>query len=389
MKLIEVKDAQTRKEFLRLPLKIYEDDPNWIRPLDKDIEAVFDPKSNPCFEHGELIRWILQDEQGNTIGRIAAFYDKRTMNAGNEQPTGGVGFFECIDSQEAAFELFGAGAQWLKSKGMEAMDGPINFGDRARWWGLLVKGFTDPNYCTNYNPPYYEALFESYGFKDYFQQYTYRRLISGPKLGDTFYAKAERVRRNASYSFSHIQKKKLPEYAEQFRAVYNASWVKHTGVAEMSEEEAQALMSQLKPVIDERLIWFAYYNDTPIAFIVMIPELNQLFKYVNGKLNLLGKLKFAYHRWRGHGKKILGLVVGVIPRFHGRGLESALIAEFSSIAYAANFPYEELEFNWVGDFHPTMMHMYESLLAEISKVQITYRKLFDDTKEFTRHPVIK
>jgi GNAT superfamily N-acetyltransferase len=389
MKLIEVKDAQTKKAFLHLPLSIYKDDSGWIRPLDKDVETVFDPQSNPCFEHGELIRWILEDSQGKIIGRVAAFYDKRTVNAGNEQPTGGLGFFDCIDDKEAAFVLFKAAEDWLKSKGMEAMDGPINFGDRARWWGLLIKDFTNPNYCTNYNPPYYQQLFESYGFKDYFQQYTYRRLISGPKLGDSFYAKAERVRRNESYSFSHIQKKKLPEYAEQFRAVYNASWVKHTGVAEMEPDEAQKLMAQLKPVIDERLIWFAYYNDTPIAFIVMIPELNQLFKYVNGKLNVLGKLKFVYHRWRGHGKKILGLVVGVIPRFHGRGLESALIAEFSSIAYGSNFSYEELEFNWVGDFHPTMMHMYENLLAEISKVHITYRKLFDETKEFKRHPVIK
>ncbi|NJL13898.1 MAG: hypothetical protein HC913_13425 [Microscillaceae bacterium] len=391
MELIEVipGNAPLEKDFLHLPLEIYRNDPHWIRPLDKDVALVFDPNKNPCFGHGELTRWLLKNAQGRTIGRIAAFYDERTARAGNEQPTGGLGFFECIEDQKAANRLFEAGQTWLQSRGMEAMDGPINFGDRARWWGLLVKGFQDPNYCTNYNPPYYQALFEGYGFQDYFQQYTYHRRIDGPRLGEAFYAKAERLRRNPSYTFSHIEKSRLEHYAEQFRTIYNAGWVKHAGVAEMSPEEARALLAQLKPVIDERLIWFAYYNESPIAFIVMIPELNQLFRFVNGKLNWWGKLKFVYHRWRGQGKKILGLVVGVVPRFHGRGLESALIAEFSRVAYDQSFPYETLEFNWVGDFHPTMMHVYENLEAEISKVHITYRKLFDAQKPFKRHPVIK
>ncbi len=391
MNLIEVKfeDAQMRKEFLHLPLKIYQNDPNWIRPLDKDIEVVFDPSKNPCFEHGECIRWILQNKQGATIGRLAAFYDQRTMHKDNDQPTGGIGFFECIDDQEAAFFLFDQAKKWLESKGMEAMDGPVNFGDRSRWWGLLVDGFHEPNYCVPYHPAYYQKFFEDYGFKDYFQQYTYRRLIDGPKLGETFYAKAERLLKKKDYTFKHIEKKNLNQYVEDFRTVYNASWVKHAGVAEMSSEEAHAVLHELKPVLDERIIWFAYYNEQPIAFMVMIPELNQLFKHVNGKLNLMGKLKFLYHKWRGHCRKILGLVIGVLPRFQGRGVESALVAQFSYVAYSETFPYDELEFNWVGDFNPAMMHVYSSLEAEIYKTHITYRKLFDPEQAFKRHPVLK
>jgi hypothetical protein len=391
MKLIEVTEQNTsaKKEFLKLALKIYKNDKNWIRPLDNDIENIFNPAKNPCFQHGECIRWILQDTNNQTIGRIAAFYDKRKMNAGNDQPTGGAGFFECIDDQKAAFMLFDAAKNWLQSKGMEAMDGPINFGDRSRWWGLLVKGFDPPNYCTNYNPSYYQKFFEAYGFQDYFQQYTYRRYINGPHLGEKFYEKAERIKQNKSYSIKHIDKKNIDKFAEDFRTVYNASWVKHEGVSEMTKAETQAQMKELKPIMDERLMWFAYYNDQPIAFMIMIPELNQLFKYVHGNLNLWGKIKLMYHLWRGHCKKILGLVIGIMPRFHGRGLESAMIAEFSKIAYDKSFPYQELEFNWVGDFLPAMMHVYESLEAEICKTHITYRKLFDETKEFRRHPIIK
>jgi hypothetical protein len=391
MKLIQVQDQDksAQKEFLHLPLKIYKNDPNWIRPLDSDIESVFSRISNPSFQFGDCIRWILQDEKGETIGRVAAFYDSRTSLAGNEQATGGMGFFECINDSKAAFILMDACKDWLKSKGMEAMDGPVNFGDRSRWWGLLVDGFDPPNYCVPYNPKYYKTFFESYGFQDYFQQYTYRRFVDGPLLGEKFYEKYERIKKNPSYKFEHIQKKNLSKYAEDFRTIYNASWVKHEGVSEMTPEETQSLLKKLKPVIDEKIIWFTYYNDQPIAFMVMIPELNQLFKHVSGKMNWWGKLKFIYHLWNKSCNKILGLVIGVMPRFHGRGLESAMIAEFSKVAYSKHFQYKELEFNWVGDFLPAMMHVYESLEASIAKTHITYRKLFDETKEFKRHPVIK
>jgi GNAT superfamily N-acetyltransferase len=120
----------------------------------------------------------------------------------------------------------------------------------------------------------------------------------------------------------------------------------------------------------------------------MIPELNQLFRYANGKLDWWAKIKIGYHLWRGAGKKILGLIIGVMPRFQGRGLESAMIAEFSKVAYDKNFKYTELEFNWVGDFLPAMMHVYESLEAKIVKTHITYRKLFDENQPFERHKKI-
>lgn len=391
MQLLEVTDNSPalKKAFLRLPLKIYKGDKNWIRPLDKDIEQVFDRQENPHFMHGDCIRWVLQTDEGETVGRVSAFYDTRTVEAGNKQPTGGMGFFECVNNQEYAHILFEACQKWLAGKGMEAMDGPINFGSRDAWWGLLVEGFEPPNYNVNYNPPYYQKLFESYGFKDYFQQYTYRRFIDGPVLGEKFYEKYERIKQNTAYSFEHINKKKIEKYASDFRTIYNASWVKHTGVAEMTEEDTQALLKKMKPVIDEKLIWFVYYNEQPIAFMIMIPELNQLFKYANGKMDLWAKIKIGYQLWRGAGKKILGLIIGVMPRFQGRGLESAMIAEFSKVAYDKKFKYKELEFNWVGDFLPAMMHVYESLEAKIVKTHITYRKLFNPEQPFERHEVIK
>jgi hypothetical protein len=160
MKIVEVTTPRHIQEFILLPVKLYKNEPNWIRPLDKDIESVFDVEKNKTFRHGKCIRWILQNDSGETIGRVAAFVNEKIVHKGNDQPTGGMGFFECINDREAAFFLFDQCKTWLQSNGMEAMDGPINFGSRDRWWGLLIEGFDrEPNYQCNYNFPYYKDFF--------------------------------------------------------------------------------------------------------------------------------------------------------------------------------------------------------------------------------------
>ena len=152
MQLTEVSDKKTAREFLEANVVINKNDPNYIRPLDKDINEVFDPKKNKAFRHGEAIRWILKDEDGKLIGRIAAFANKKYKNKGDDVPVGGIGFFDCINDQNAADMLFDVAKHWLIQRGMQAMDGPVNFGERDRWWGLLVEGFAPPVYCLNYNP---------------------------------------------------------------------------------------------------------------------------------------------------------------------------------------------------------------------------------------------
>jgi len=154
MKLIEVNDNKTREEFLTVPKVLYKNDPDWICPLDSEIENTFNPLKNKGFQHGGAIRWILRNDDGTPAGRIAAFYDElKAYN--NLQPTGGIGFFECVNDQEAANLLFNSAKAWLESKGMKAMDGPVNFGENFINWGLLVEGFMPQTYGLPYNFPYF------------------------------------------------------------------------------------------------------------------------------------------------------------------------------------------------------------------------------------------
>ena len=175
MIILEVdRRKRLQQDFLNVVTEIYQNSKTWVRPLNKDLAAVFTPSQNPYFQRGEMKRWVLYNKS-RPIGRIAAFYDPKISQATtNLQRTGGIGFFECINDQAAAHALFDVAKQWLVQKNLGAMDGPINFGERDKWWGLLVDGFEQsPNYQCNYHLPYYRNLFESYGFQVYFKQYTY------------------------------------------------------------------------------------------------------------------------------------------------------------------------------------------------------------------------
>jgi hypothetical protein len=308
---------------------------------------------------------------------VAAFINKKTAKT-SEYTTGGMGFFECINDKEAAQLLFETSQHWLLGRGMEAMDGPVNFGERDKWWGLLVDGFYEPNYCMPYHHKYYRALFEDFGFKE-------------GKLPEVYEQKADRIARDPNFHFEHIRKNKLEKYAEDFRSVYNKAWAKHSGVREMPKAQAMSIMNQLKPVLDEEIIWFAYYEKEPVAFFIMIPELNQLFKNLNGKLkgkwDIVAKLKFLYYKLTGACKKMFGVAFGVIPEFQGRGLEGAIVMAAAKKIQPMQ-RYTEFEMNWIGDFNPKMMRVAESAGGSIRKTHITYRYIFDRTKPFKRMAMI-
>ena len=389
MTIKEVNSTQDINEFLHLPVTLYKSTPNWIRPLDKDVLSVFDPEKNKTFRNGEAIRWILLNEKGTTIGRVAAFYDKKTLNKGNEQPTGGMGFFECIDNKEAAFLLFDACKHWLQSKGIEAMDGPINFGSRDRWWGLLVDGFNiEPNYQCNFNFPYYQAFFEQYGFQVYFNQLTFGRKVMEP-LSPRLQEKADRLTVNPDYQFRHLEKSELGKLAEYLRIVYNKAWANRAETPELTKQQTELIVKQMKPIMDNKLLYFGFYKGEPISFFLSLPEINQIFKHVNGKLDLLGKMKFIYHSLLKTNKKAFGILFGIVPEHQGKGADGAMILAARSILQEKYKRYDEYEMNWIGDFNPKMILVVEQVGAVITKKHITYRKLFDENKPFKRHPILK
>ena len=388
MQLIPVKNAATAKEFLQVPVTLYKNDPNWIRPLNKDINEVFDAKKNKAFRFGEAERWILKGSDGLLIGRIAAFINKKYKNKGDDVPVGGVGFFECINNQEAADLLLDNAKHWLIQKGMEAMDGPINFGERDRWWGMVVEGFYEPLYCMNYNPPYYQQLFEAYGFKAFFHQLCFGLHPKAP-LAAKMMERHARYANDPDFTALHIKKARLEKFAADFTIIYNKAWAGHGGLKQLAKEQVVLLFKQMKPVMDERLIWFAYHKNEPVAMFVNLPDLNQWFKYLHGKFGLLQKLKFLWIKKFRPNKKFTGIVFGVVPEWQGKGIDAFVVVESSKVIQVPEVSYTEYEMQWIGDFNPKMINIAETLGETFrSRKLTTYRYLFDKTKEFKRHPIL-
>ncbi|WP_395767626.1 hypothetical protein [Aquirufa sp.] len=380
-------DKSLQRIFLQFPVRLYASDSNWIRPLDNDVTAVFDPKKNGHFKHGEAIRWVLFDAEGEAIGRVAAFYEQSK----DEVPVGGMGFFECIEDERAAYMLFDSCKTWLISKGMQGMDGPINFGERDSFWGLMVKGWEyEPTYKMPWTKPYYIDFFEKYGFQDYFQQYVYVSSITGANVTPAIEEKANRIYQNPDYVFRHIEKSNLAKYAEDFKVIFNAAWAKFPGVKEMSSEQAQRLVKTMKPIIDEELLWFAYTKEgDPVAFFIVIPDLNQIIKHLNGRLNWWGMVKFLLLKMRGALTRACGVIFGVVPDHQGKGVESAIALRFRTAARENPFyAYETMDMNWVGDFNPKMLRFVSQLGATNEKTFITYRLFFNPDQPFSRCPKV-
>lgn len=387
--LHEVTTPRDVRAWIDFPKKgLYKEYPNWVCPLDTDIEKVFDPKHNELFDEGEAIRWVVRNAEGQIVGRIGAFYNREKASI-EEQPTGGCGFFESIDDQEVANLLFDASRDWLKARGMEAMDGPINFGQRRDWWGLLVKGFAyQPLYMNPYNPPYYQALFENYGFKNYFNQNSYDWAVGESEASSRLQTRSERLLADPSYHVEPIDTKHMAEAAENFRTIYNKAWALFSGVKPMTAEEAQQMMKTILPIVDPRIIFFAYHNEEPIGFFITVPDLNRLIGKYNGKFGLWQQLRLMWDlKVRKSCDRVFGIIFGITPDYQGKGVESAIMYRYLQFVQSPDNQYKHIELAWIGDFNPVMNRMIINYAgATCHKVHTTYRYLFDREKEFKRCP---
>ncbi|MEP6595253.1 MAG: GNAT family N-acetyltransferase [Ginsengibacter sp.] len=370
MTIVEVNNKNAEKRFIALPRNLYKNDPNFICPLDNDVKDIFDPGRNNFHSHGICKRWIVNDSGNKTIGRIAAFINY-VKNKSPEFIMGGIGFFECINDEKTGFLLFDTAKNWLNQNNAKAMDGPINFGENDKYWGLLVQGFIPPSMGMNYNPPYYQNFFEKYGFIKQYDQYTNVIYLNRP-FPDRFNKIAEWIANKPEYSFRHFKKDQFLKFAKDFQEIYNDAWSDFEDFTPIQLETIRQSFRDMKPIVDEKIIWFAYYNDEPVAFILALPNINQILKPLNGKINLLGKLKFLWYKKTTTIHRIRFIVMGCKKKFQNKGIESGMIKKLEIEVMPRN-TIKEVELAWVGDFNKKMIALHEATGAQREKVHRTYR----------------
>ena len=369
MPIQEVTDKKSQQEFISFPRKLYKDDPNFISPLDKEIAAIFDPTKNNFHKHGTCTRWILK-EAGEMVGRIAAFinYEK---NKDPEHITGGIGFFESVEDEKVAFQLFDTAKAWLQEKGVKEILGPINFGENDRYWGLLVEGFVKSSMGMNYNPPYYQKFFEDYGFQKEYDQFTNVIHVDKP-FPDRFTKIADWIANKPGYTFMHFESSKFEKFARDFQEIYNDAWSDFENFTPIQLETLKQSFRDMKPIVDEKIIWFAYFENEPIGFVLALPDVNQLLQPLHGKMDLWGKLKFLWYKKTTTINRIRFIVMGCKKKFQNKGIESGMIRKLQIEVLPRN-TIREAELAWVGDFNKKMIAIHEATGAVREKVHRTYK----------------
>lgn len=363
----EVKSKSDIAAFHGVQDRIYKGDPAFIKPLVKDVEEVFNSQKNPAFRDGNATR-ILLLENGAVIGRAAAFYSLKP----GKGKMGGIGFFECINDQAAANEIFNWCENWLKQNGCEYMDGPVNFGDRDSFWGLLVEAHTDVSYRENYNPLYYKELFETAGFEKIFEQST-AEMTDADFDFERFNKLAERVMSNPKYRFEYIDYGQQAKFASDFVEIYNKAWEFHEDFKPMTVEKIMDRFKEVRPAMAEGMAIFAYADNKPVGFFINLYELNQVFRKFNGKMNLWNGIRFLMNR--NKITKTRGLIFGIVPEYHNHGLETGLIMRFREwVVSQKNI--KAVELAWIGDFNPKMLSLLKALGSTTTKIHYTYRKYF-------------
>jgi len=389
MQVVEVISKKHRRDFLDFPKKLYKNDINFVCQLDSAVESIFDKSGNHTFKHGEAVRWILKGNDSRVIGRIAAFID-HVRSAANSQPTGGIGYFEVIEDREAAFTLFDTAKNWLSERGMEAMDGPINFGENDNNWGLLVEGYMQQGFGMPYHKKYYKVFFEEYGFKNYFEQYSYHREIRDNdgnivEFPPRIMKIAEWLSKRPGYTFHHFEFKNKGKYVSDIVEIYNSTWsVFKEDFTPLDPAFLEESMKKAEFIIDEKLIWFAYFNDRPIAFFILFPDLNQILKHLNGRLNIFTLPRFVYYKYTHKMSRMRAIVGGVHPDYQNSGVESAIFFQLYKVFMKRPW-FRELELSWVGDYNPKMMAIYEALGASKAKTHVTYRFMINKNRPFVRY----
>jgi hypothetical protein len=380
--IIEVTTYKLEKKFLELPRILYKNDQYWVCVPDNEIRKIFNPSKNPNFIDGEASRWILTNENGLVIGRIAAFYNMKKAKA-DKVLAGGAGFFECKHDQEAANLLFDTAREWLAKRGMKAMDAPVNFGENDTNWGLLVDGFTHPGIGMPYHFPYYKELFLNYGFRVFFKQFSFHLDLT-KKFPERFWKIAEWIGKKPDFHFKHFTWKEAESFIKDAKYIYDTAWITlKEDFTPLDPQLLRSTMNNARPIIDGEMIWFAYYKDEPISFFIMFPDANQILKKLNGKMHIWNILRFLYYKKTKTITRIRVLAAGVIPKYQNSGVESGIFWHLNK-KIKQKPQYKEMELSWVGDYNPKMISLYEAVGGIKAKTHYTLRYMIDSDVPFER-----
>ncbi len=369
MNNIQIKQVQSKKEtmqFIKLPWKIYKDDPLWVPPLLLDMKAILDKKKNPFFRHSEAALFLAR-QNGEVVGRIAAIVNHNHNKFHNEK-AGFFGFFESVNSEEVSNALLSTARTWVKERGMVSLRGPMNFSTNDTC-GLLSEGFdSSPMIMMTYNPKYYLDLMTRAGLEKAKVLYAYS-LSQDKPIPERFVKFAEKATKDESITFRNIKMKDFDKEIGTIMTIYNDAWQKNWGFVPMTDAEFKHLAKEMKAVVDPDLVFIAEINGEPAAFSLALPDFNEILKGVNGRLLPFGIFKLLLNKRKIKSLRVITL--GVKQKFQKkRALAPAFYYE--TYTQGKNKGFEMGEFSWILEDNTLMNRAAEGLGARLYKKYTIY-----------------
>ncbi len=360
--------------FHRVLDTVYRGNPQYVHPLRSDIEGILSAK-NGAFTGDNLRLWVVLENGQRPVGRIAAFIDTSREEEWTI-PTGGLGFFESINDDAVAELLFNAAEGWLTERGMHAVDGPINFGERDKFWGLLVRGWYRPVYQETYNPPYYQRLFEERGYVAHEQCLTMRGTVLGFPA-ERLAGLAARVRERYGLSTKQITKGNLRENAEDFATVYNAAFNHWPYFKPLTGQDIYPVFQQMKPILDPHLTCLAYDRDgKAMGLAGLIPDINCFLGGLGGRLDFLHLPRFLYRlKFQKQPRNCKGIAFGIAKDFQRQGVYPLMVdAMYQSGQQHNARTYQYVDMATIRGHNKLMVDTCRQMNTDVHRVHIAYRK---------------
>lgn len=370
IKIISVTTRKELKQFIRFPWKVYRGEKkyeNWVPPLMMMAKEHFDRKKNLFFKHADM-QLFLAYKNGVLSGRIAAIVDYSYVEYQKDE-SGFFGFYESFDDTDVASALFKSAEEWVLGKGYKKMLGPMNPSTGSSL-GTLIDSFDiPPIYQMEYNAEYYPDLIEKCGYGKSKDLYCYI-MDTSLKLSEKMLRVAEIVKKRNNITIRSIDWKEWDTIIPILRDIINEAWADNWGFVPWNEEEFEYLAKDIKMFVDAKLVLITYMGDEPVGFAIPLPDYNQVFHKMNGRLTPSGIFKFLT------GRKKIDIIrtafLGVRKKAQNKGLDAVLVKEIYERGEAMGMKGSEL--SWVLEDNLALVNLLDGWGAKHYRTYRIYDK---------------
>jgi hypothetical protein len=370
LQVVKVEGKSALKDFIRLPWSLYMDDPMWVPPLLLERRMHLSSK-NPYFKHAKFCSWITY-RNDKPVGRISAQIDRLHIDR-YQDATGFFGMLEAEDNSPTFRALLGTAENWLCNQGMQRISGPFNLSINQEL-GLLVDGFdTPPSLMMGHARPYYAERIEKDGYQKEKDLLAY---IVNTDSKMTAAAKRITARTKDRIHIRRLQKSNFVNELKIIRSIFNDAWSQNWGFIPWTEAEFEHLGKDLKMLADEELVKIAEVDGKPAAFMVVLPNINEIIRDLNGRLLPFGWLKMLWRLKVKYPKSARIPLMGVRSQYHnslmGAALAFGIFADVQQPVLKRGI--KEVELSWILEDNMRMRNIIESISGRVYKTYRIYSK---------------